>query len=396
MYSYMKIPQFKKPKQCHGITRLLFFTLFVFAIHTESNGQSDTTSRWGRLLERLLQENKPANKPRIAAFPTFAFSPETNLELGVASALLYHAKNDVENNRLCEITAFTFVTLRSQYGLWIDNAVYSDRDRWLLLGRSRFQRFPLLYYGVGPDASSEEPDVVDGFGAQLRHRAFRRVSHNLFAGPQFDFQALNRVEFGEDGIARRPLPVGAGGSANFGIGAGLAYDSRPNALNTRNGWFAELGWLRYDAAIGSDFEFDNFNADIRWYKSFLPKQVLAAQFVGNIVSGEAPFNQMSLLGSETMMRGYYNGRYRDKQFYALQAEYRWLPFPFSKRIGAAAFLGAGAVAPRISVLSSQDVRLAGGAGLRFLLFPKKDIFLRFDLGFTQEGTGLYIFSGEAF
>ncbi len=374
---------------------LLFLSIFAF-FHQPATAQSDSTNRWSRLLERLLQEDKPANKPRLIVYPTFAFSPETNLEIGAAAAFLYHAKNDVIRNRLCEVTAFAFVTLRSQYGLWIDNAIYTDRDRWLLLGKTRLQRFPLLYYGIGSDVAPNEPDVVDGFGAQLRHRIFHQVKGNFFAGPQFDFQSLWQVQFGKNGIASRPLPLGSGGSTNFGLGLGIAYDNRPNALNTRNGLFAELGWLRYDAALGSDFEFDNFNADIRWYKSYLPKQVLAAQFVGNIVSGTAPFNQLSLLGSETIMRGYYNGRYRDQHSYALQIEYRWLPLPFSKRIGATTFLGTGVVAPHLSALNTSSFRLAGGAGLRFLLFPKKDIFLRFDLGVTREGLGFYIFSGEAF
>ncbi len=358
--------------------------------------ESDSLPRWERLLERLVQEDRPPDKPRLVVYPTFAYAPETHLEIGAAAALLFHAKNNVVRNRLCEVTAFAFFTLRAQYGLWFENAVYTDRDKWLLLGRVRLQRFPLLYFGIGPEQGPESPDVVDGFGAQVRQRIFRNVKGNFFAGLQLDYQALRRVEFGKDGVSTRPLPLGANGSSNFALGLGIAYDSRPNALNTRDGWFAELGWLRYDRAIGSEYAFEHFNADVRYYKPLRNKQVLAAQFVGNIISGEAPFNQMSLLGNENMMRGYYTGRYRDKQFYALQAEYRCLPFPFSKRIGGVAFLGVGAVAPQLQALDVADLRVAGGAGLRFLLFPKKDIFLRFDLGITREGTGFYIFTGEAF
>ena len=39
---------------------------------------------------------------------------------------------------------------------------------------------------------------------------------------------------------------------------------------------------------------------------------------------------------------------------------------------------------------------AGGAGIRYLLFPEKDIYTRVDVAFTQEGNGIYIFIGEAF
>jgi hypothetical protein len=350
-----------------------------------------------RLLERLVQEDRPPDKPRLVVYPTFAYAPESSFEIGAAAALLFHAKNDIVRNRLSEATAFAFFTLRNQYGLWLEHAIYTDKDKWLLLGRTRFQRFPLLYYGIGPSTTPEQPDVVDGIGVLLRHRVFRQVKGNLFAGPQFDYQSLRRVQFGApDVVSGRPLPPGATGSANFALGVGMAYDSRPNALNCRKGWFAELGWLHYAAGLGSEFGFENFNADVRWYKSVRTKQVFAAQFVGNIVSGTAPFNQMSLMGSETIMRGYYTGRYRDRHYYAAQAEYRWLPLPFSRRIGATTFMGFGTVAGSWAALSINHIRWSGGAGLRYLLFPKKDIFLRFDLGFTREGTGFYIFTGEAF
>jgi hypothetical protein len=380
----------------HRTTNRLFWSAF-FLVFVAANAQAQDSTAWvQRFIERFTHEDRPPNKPRLLTYPLLAYSPETSLSVGAATALLFHAKNDVEHNRLCEVTTIAFVTLRSQYGLWSDHAIYTDRDRWLLLGRHRFQRFPLLYYGIGPDAPYNNPDVVDGVGVQLRERVLHQVRGNYFAGLQVDYQSLRRVEFGENDLPSHPLPAGAGGSSNLGLGVSLAHDNRPNALNTRNGWFAEVGWLRYHPNLGSDFTFDNYNADVRWYRSFRPQQVLALQAVGNVVSGTAPFNQLSLLGNEGMMRGYYTGRFRDQQYYAAQAEYRWLPLPFSRRFGAVAFLGTGAVTPRVSDLQLNDFRLAGGGGVRFLLFPKKDIFVRLDVAFTREGPGYYVYTGEAF
>jgi hypothetical protein len=99
-----------------------------------------------------------------------------------------------------------------------------------------------------------------------------------------------------------------------------------------------------------------------------------------------------------MMRGYYLGRFRDKNQLATQVEFRMLPLPlgFSKRIGAAAFAGTGTVFPDFSLASINKMVWSAGAGLRFLLFPKKDIYTRVDVAFTQEGSGFYLFIGEAF
>jgi hypothetical protein len=54
------------------------------------------------------------------------------------------------------------------------------------------------------------------------------------------------------------------------------------------------------------------------------------------------------------------------------------------------------VSPHFRDFSVNDIRPTGGVGLRYFLFPKKDIFLRLDVGVTPGGIGFYIFTGEAF
>ncbi len=375
--------------------RSLVFSLYFLLSALTLTAQSDSSSWFNRLLTRFTHDDRPPEHPRFLAYPTLGYSPETSLEVGVAASLLFHAKNDYQQNRLSEVTALGFVTLRSQYGLWVDNAVYTDQDEWLLLGKMRFQRFPLLYYGIGPKAPEEEPTVVDGNSTLVRERALRRIRKNWFAGLQADVQHLARVDFGGEQPSR-PLPEGADGSTNVGFGPSLVYDSRPNMLNTREGWFGEASWLHYADAWGSTYAFDVFSAEVRRYHRLSAKTVLAWQLSGNAVQGNAPFNMLSLMGNEMLMRGYYTGRFRDRHYYAAQAEYRWLPFPFSRRLGGAAFLSAGTVSPSIRALDTQHIRLAGGAGLRYLIFPKKDIFVRLDAGFTREGVSFYVFTGEAF
>ena len=98
------------------------------------------------------------------------------------------------------------------------------------------------------------------------------------------------------------------------------------------------------------------------------------------------------------MRGYYLGRFRDKNLVAAQVEYRMLPLPlgFTNRWGAAVFASTGTVSGSLGALSKKNMLWAAGGGVRFLIFQKKDIFTRLDVAFTREGTGIYIFIGEAF
>jgi len=119
--------------------------------------------------------------------------------------------------------------------------------------------------------------------------------------------------------------------------------------------------------------------------------VFAAQLIGQFGSGDLPFNELGLIGGETIMRGYYLGRYRDRNLFAGQIEMRFLPFPlgFTNRIGGSVFLASGTVAPSLGEFAASDLRVTGGFGLRVLTFPSSDIFSRLAVGFSADGPGFY-------
>jgi hypothetical protein len=372
---------------------ILIILLFILG----NNTAEAQVFKWAkkRVMKFLADSTEPG-QPQFIAYPTLAYSPETGLEIGVSTLYLYYTRKDT-TNRLSELSAFTFVTLERQYGLWLDHALYTHKNQWFVLGRFRFQRFPLLYYGVGPDTPPDYQAIVDANAVLLRERLLRKVKGSFYAGLEVDFQQLSNVSFKKQPeFANAPDPVGINGSRNIGLGMGLVYDNRHNVLNVRNGIFAETGFLRYHPTWGSDLNFTGFFLDTRFFRPVARKQVLAIQLAGLFNTGTVPFNQLALMGGESLMRGYYTGRYRDKNYLASQVEYRWLPFPFSKRFGGVLFMSAGNVASSVPKFNMDNIKVAGGGGLRFLLFPKKDVFTRLDFAFTKESRGFYIFIGEAF
>lgn len=350
-----------------------------------------------KYINSLINDSSDIRNPQFLVYPTLAYSPETSWEIGLSSLYVYYSKRD-STNRLSEISGFTFFTLENQYGLWFDHALYSNESKWFFLGRLRFQSFPLKYYGIGMDSSPDYLALVEANQILIKERVLRKVRDNLFVGVELDFQRLGSVNFlTAPETSDFELPIGSEGSTNFGVGAGIVYDERHNVLNVRNGFFSELGSLKYFNGI-SDYEFNMVISDTRIYRPVGKHNVFAAQILGQFNTGNIPFNQMALMGGDSMMRGYYSGRFRDNNQLATQIEMRFLPLPlsFSKRIGAAAFAGAATVFPDFSNLNLEKIAWSAGAGLRFLLFPKKDIYTRLDCALTAEGSGFYIFIGEAF
>lgn len=370
--------------------------LFLIGLVLGLPGQATSQTLIRRVINHFLNDTTSSSRPHVSFYPTLGYAPETSVELGLSALYLYHAHNDTLTNRLSEIQTFGFFTLRGQYGLNLDHAIYGDNDRWFFLGRGRVQRFPLLYYGIGPTSGPDNPATVDAFSFQLRERAMRRLRPNLFGGLELDFQRLSRIEFQQPDGPAHDLPLGSQGTSNLGLGPGLVYDSRPNALNPRKGFFSEIAYLNYGQSRSTALSFHNIFADFRGYHSVRPNQVLAWQVYGSLMTGSVPFNQLALLGGENTMRGYYLGRYRDKFYAATQVEYRWLPFPFSQRFGAVVFAAVGTVAPSLDQVQFDHLLPTAGTGIRYLLFKKKDVFLRADMGITREGLGFYILTGEAF
>jgi len=375
---------------------IVLFLFFIGALNSYDTLQSQNI--FERYWNTLVRDTADVSKPQLLVYPVVAFSPETSWELGFSSLYVYYANNDI-NNRLSEINAFTFLTLKDQYGLWFDHAIYSDKDKWFFLGRIRYQSFPLFYHGIGPDTPADYLARVEANQLVIKERVLKKVVKNVFVGLEFDYQRLTNTdfvlpEFGDE-FAR---PLGADGSSNLGIGIGLVHDDRHNVLNVRKGIFSELAFLSYNDAWGSNFNFSTIYSDTRYYRPMGKNNVFAAQLFGQFNSGDVPFNQLALLGGENIMRGYYFGRYRDNNQIASQVELRFLPLPlgFTNRLGFSVFGGAGTVFDKIDNFDTNDIVFSGGAGLRVLIFPKKDIWARLDYAVTREGNGLYIFIGEAF
>ena len=95
------------------------------------------------------------------------------------------------------------------------------------------------------------------------------------------------------------------------------------------------------------------------------------------------------------MRGYFQGRFTDRQMLALQGEYRG---PMFWKLGWVAFGGVGQVADRWGDLQLDGFKASLGGGVRFLVSPRETLFIRADLGYgvNTGSTGFYLNIGEAF
>ena len=105
--------------------------------------------------------------------------------------------------------------------------------------------------------------------------------------------------------------------------------------------------------------------------------MLAWEIDGEFTQGAVPWNMLPSLGSDQRMRGYYQGRYRDRNLISSQLEYRQ---KLSWRHGFVVWGGAGTMGPNVRELGSSRWLPTLGVGYRFAFKP--GINIRLDYGLS--------------
>jgi hypothetical protein len=120
--------------------------------------------------------------------------------------------------------------------------------------------------------------------------------------------------------------------------------------------------------------------------------VAAAQAYAEATVGTAPFQLLPRLGGNDRMKGYHEGRFRDRVYWTVQAEYR---VPLLWRLKAAAFGAIGETGPGLGAELMNEVEAAVGLGGRFR-FTDDGLHGRLDVAYSRTGLEFYIALGEAF
>jgi len=354
-----------------------------------------SVSLMGKNLQReqdmkLLPEKKEGG---LMVSPVLYYLPETRFAFGVVGNLIFRLGNTNGHDRPSTLSPIFIYTQNKQYRLQVNADVYFKRDDYHLLADMKFLRFPDKFFGIGntnPE-SMEEDFTADTFAVSLSF--LKKVAPNTNIGLDFDYSSMDISEY-EAGkqLAGGDIPGGQGCRLS-GLGLQVDVDSRDNIFfPTRGVWF-KLSAQFNSPVIGSECEFQTYRLDVRKYFSLFSTHVLAVQSLVQGQYGDVRFHKLSRLGGQYVMRGYFDGRFRDKNLLALQAEYR---LPLFRRLGAAGFVGLGEVAPVFRDFCLESVKLAMGLGLRYRFNKEENMYLRFDVGFGKDSSGFYFSVFEAF
>ena len=341
--------------------------------------------------------------------PIITFSPETSLRIGVTSIGLFRHKKADPSTHLSSFRSPISYTLNNQIKIRGSFDIFSNRNDHVFRGYAEWFKFPLLFYGIGNNTSNDDEELytTQSYGVQFNYLG--RVKGKFYLGGNIEMLDSKIIEVEDDGqLVQDGLIPGNEGGRTAGLGLLARLDSRNNAYNCSYGFYFQAGFTFIEKALGSDFDFNRLDLDFRYYQSMVQgRHILAFQLVTEHIWGEPSFETMALLGGDEIMRGHFEGRFRDKSLYATQIEYRlplvrshWIDnrdkVPFKERWGLVGFFGFGAVAPSTSDFRIDNTKKSIGLGIRFLALPKERINVRVDFGFGTQSPGVYFNIREAF
>jgi outer membrane protein assembly factor BamA len=349
-------------------------------------------------------------KVRFLALPVITYAPETRLRLG-ASGLLYFrpGKNLKEGTQLSTVRMPITYTLNKQFKLRLSYDIFLSANKHIFSGFQEWFRFPLLFWGIGSNTedSAEELYTTQAFAFRVNY--LNKLSDRLFIGAGYDLRTSVIVDKDPDGqLATEGLIPGADGGTVSGLNILVRRDNRDNVMSAAKGSYLQARIGYYVPWIGSDFTYTTMEVDYRIYFPVLQgRHVLAVQALHSNNVGDPGFETMALLGGDEIMRGHFQGRFRDKGINAIQAEYRipigrknWVDerekMPFFERFGIVGFAGIGHVYPRFQDMDIKELKESYGFGFRWLAIPEERINIRIDVGFGTERPGFYFQIRESF
>jgi outer membrane protein assembly factor BamA len=326
----------------------------------------------------------------LRVLPVLGSAPETGL-VGGATALRVTTSRSDTLTRASTEQLYAAYTAKRQFRAFASTDRWSAGNRWGMTAQVEYQRFPQPYFGVGVDAPESAEEWYEPTSVIASASVLRRFSHVIYGQVGYRFVSTKIRDVEEGGVIALGAPLGASGGVVSQVVGGAAWDSRDNIFAPTNGAYASLTAGYSDRSLGADYRFARYTIDARRYLR-VGSGILAGHGYVEATSGRPPFDQVALLGSGSIMRGYVRGRYRDRALAAAQVEYR---VPVAGRLGVAAFAGAGTVAPGLSGLASSLLPTVGG-GARWLLLPKQHTTVRVDYGVGKRSSGFYVAFNEAF
>lgn len=376
--------------------------LFTVLILLLSVFNANAQIKWlPKFINKMYFDNDSTKHSSFVVLPVLSTAPETGVELGGAGLYSYYSDTSRKSHtKVSNIYGYATVTTKGQSRFSLSTTYFSPANEWHVYSAVSYIHFPFNFYGIGNNTRKADGELVDEKRFKFNVDAEKLVTKNLYVGAvaggfNYKYSNLDRIGFH---FETDPIEDRFGGASIF-IGPSLIFDTRDNNTYTTKGVIITAYYdLMHGVLSNNNYVGGFFNIEYAQFFRLSKKLILGINIQEqSLTGGQSPFYLLPALGSDEMMRGYYNGRYRDRNFIAGQTELR---YRIADRIGIVGFLGTGEVAH--DNFSINALKPDYGGGIRYFFDTEKGLSIRADYGIGEKvpgearQSGFYIGLGQAF
>ncbi|MDR2953873.1 MAG: outer membrane protein assembly factor [Prevotella sp.] len=373
--------------------------LFLIGLSAITNAQNTTvedtiTSEKKGLFKRIYEyfeksnEENPNKRFDFSIIGGPHYSSDTKLGLGLVASGLYRIDKEDRSISPSNASLYGDITTSGAYVIGISGNAIFPKMNYRIDGDMYFAYRPSRYWGVGYEAGRQDYySEYDNQVIELKFDFLKKITENTYLGLTTNVKDVRGRNFEDISLLEdEKLKTTA-----VGTGLILSYDSRDFIPNPYKGIYAKLEYIYYPKFLGSSHNLNRTEVIFRYYKKVWERGVIAYDLQGILNNGTVAWNMMAVTGNSYQMRGYYAGRYRDRNLIQSQVELRQRIY---HRSGAVVWAGVGNVFPKFSEFEWDQTLPTFGIGYRWEF--KNRVNVRLDYGIGKGESAFYFNINEAF
>lgn len=341
---------------------------------------------------RDSNKQKPNKKIDFGFIPGPNYSATTGLGLGLLGTATYSTDRSDPTLPRSNASVYSNMTTAGFFMVGLRGNHIFPHESFQLDYKVNLSTFSTSYWGMGYANADNDDNETDYRRNRINAMArfMVKLAPNTYIGPFVNYRVTQTSDVNEDFSY---LWQGQDKTIHtYTAGLSFTYDSRDFMLNASKGVFVQIDQTFTPRCFGNGkYNFSTTETTFATYGKLWKGAILAGELHGQFNYGHIPWSQLATVGSNDRMRGYYEGRYNDKNVIEGQVELRQ---HIKGRNGVVAWVALANAFPDFKNIAWRYTLPNAGVGYRWEF--KKRINIRVDYGFTRNGGGFIFNINEAF
>lgn len=374
---------------------IITITLSIISISSIWAQNTDSVAKRSSFFKKVYKYFEGANEDKTLTkkidFSIIGgphYSSDIKLGIGLVAAGLYRIDRTDLSIPPSNVSLFGDITTSGFYMIGVRGNTIIKSGKYRVDYNGYFFSMPSGYWGIGYiNGTDRTPTSYKRLQNNIKVDFMYRVAKDTYIGANASFSYIAGKKFDDISYLNGEDET----YINTGVGATILYDSRDFIPNAYKGYYVKLEYRFFPTFFGNHGSFTRTELFMNYYHPLWKGAIMAYDLHGQINNGDVPWTQLALMGGSNRMRGYYEGRYRDRGLIELQGEIRQKVYG---RSGVAAWVGAGNVFPSLSKFDFSHTLPNYGIGYRWEF--KNRVNVRLDYGFGRNQSGFIFNINEAF